>query len=117
MPASTFAVTDAEGELWTETERGRLCGLGAVRGDCVGGRTKAAAGGGLMYERGEVVVAVSLEVRYEPSRDRSGRWYRDPGDVLAAGLAQSVGEGEVDIISISDNALFEGAAVARGRRR
>ena len=36
VPASTFAVTDAEGELWTETERGLLCGLGGARGDCVG---------------------------------------------------------------------------------
>ncbi len=36
MAASTFAVTEAEGELWVETGRARLCGLGAARGDCVG---------------------------------------------------------------------------------
>lgn len=36
MAASTFAVAEAEGELWAEIGRGRLCGLGAARGDCVG---------------------------------------------------------------------------------
>lgn len=36
MAASTFAVTDAEGEFWAETGRGRLCGLGVARGDFVG---------------------------------------------------------------------------------
>lgn len=67
-----------------------------------------------MYERGEV----SLEVRYEPSRERSGRWYRDLGDVAAAGLAQRVGEGEVDIISISEEAWVDGGAAAVvGKRR
>ena len=70
-----------------------------------------------MYGRGDVV-AMSLDVRYEPSRDRgSGRWYRDLGDVIFGGLAQSIGEGEVDIISKSDQPLFDGGAAAQGRRR
>ena len=85
MPASTV------GFFVAEVDKDLLCGIEVTVGDWETCRGKAVGGGGLMNGRGDCEVGK----RNVPS-------YEDRGEHDAVVLAWRVGEGEEDIISISE---------------